>query len=135
MTPAKNRRNGFAMVTVIFLMSFAAMTLTVLTLTIFSQARRGQISSQDAELRQLLTAGASFAQTQLQSQNTFNGAIPLPDSLRGQSAELTINIDFTSQTQKTAEIQASLPHYHLSQKITFELQQNAWRPISATLSQ
>jgi len=135
MTPAKNHRTGFAMVTVIFLMSFTAMTLTVLTLTIFSQARRGQVSSQDAELRQLLTAGANFAQTQLQSQTTVHTAIPLPDSLRQQSAELTIDIDSISPTQKIVEIQASLPHHHLSQKITFELQQNVWRPISATLSQ
>ncbi|MGD0388240.1 MAG: hypothetical protein ABSC42_04715 [Tepidisphaeraceae bacterium] len=129
----RRRNTGFAMVTAIFLISFTVMTLTVLMATIAAQSRRAQILGRDAQLRQLLTAGAAFADAKLQSDSSGRFSVPLPDSLRQLGADLTVEIQPPSDEKATADIQASLPHHYLSQRLTFSRQENRWRITDADL--
>jgi hypothetical protein len=131
-SPAKHHA-GFAMVTAIMLLSLTAMTMTLLGMTLFNQARRTQIIGEDAQLRQLLIAGTAFAQTRIASVSTAHFAVPLPDTLRHDSADLTVDIHPASAGQKIAEISASLPHHHLSQQLTFSSQNDVWQITAANL--
>jgi len=121
------------MVTAIFLMSFTVMTLTVLMATIAAQSRRAQILGQDAQLRQLLTAGAAFAEAQLQSNSSGRFSVPLPEALRQLDADLTVEIQTPSDEKATADVQAALPHHRLSQRLSFSRQASGWRITDATL--
>ncbi|MGD0766615.1 MAG: hypothetical protein ABSB42_00170 [Tepidisphaeraceae bacterium] len=133
MISRRRRDSGFAMITAIFLMSFTVMTLTVLMATIAAQSRRSQILSQDAQLRQLLTAGAAFADAKLQSNSSGRFSVPLPETLRQSSADLTVEIQPPSNETATAEIEATLPHHHLSQRLSFSRQASSWQITDATL--
>ncbi len=135
MISCPRRHRGFAMITAIVLISLTAMTLTVLTATIVTQSRRGQILSDDAQLRQLLTAGAAFAEVKLQSNSSGRFTVPLPESLRRISAELTVEIQAGADESRLAEIQASLPHHHLSQRLSFSRQENRWQITGAALGE
>jgi len=121
------------MITAIFLISFTVMTLTVLMATIAAESRRAQILGQDAQLRQLLTAGATFAEAQLQSNSSGRFSVPLPQALRQLDAELTVEIQPPSDEKATAEIEAALPHHHLSQRLSFSRQASGWQITDATL--
>jgi hypothetical protein len=131
----RGRNSGFAMVTAIFLMSFTVMTLTVLMATIAAQSRRAQILGQDAQLRQLLTAGAAFADAKLQSNSSGRFSVPLPETLRQFSADLTVESQPIADEKATAEIEAALPHHHLSQRLSFSRQASGWQITDATLGQ
>ncbi|MGD0139436.1 MAG: hypothetical protein ABSD28_11210 [Tepidisphaeraceae bacterium] len=133
MISCRRRNSGFAMVTAIFLMSFTVMTLTVLMATIAAQSRRAQILGQDAQLRQLLTAGAAFAEAQLQSNSSGRFSVPLPEALRQLDADLTVEIQTPSDEKATADVQAALPHHRLSQRLSFSRQASGWRITDATL--
>jgi hypothetical protein len=135
MISRRRRNSGLAMVTAIFLISFTVMTLTVLMATIAAQSRRAQILSQDAQLRQLLTAGAAFADAKLQSDSSGRFSVPLPESLVQLSADLTVEIQPGPDDKTLVEIQASLPHHHLSQRLTFARKEDRWRITDATLGQ
>jgi len=130
-SPAK-RRAGFAMITAIALLSLTAMTITLLGMTLFNQARRTQIVAEDAQLRQLLIAGTTFAQSRV-SVSSGRFSVAIPDALRQDSAELTVDIRADSAGDKIAEVDASLPHHRLSQQLTFSLQNGVWQIAAANL--
>jgi len=123
------------MVTAIFLISFTVMTLAVLTATIATQCRRAQILGQDAQLRQLLNAGAVFAEAQLQSDSAGRFSVPLPDPLRQLGADLTVEIQPVTDEKTRAEIEASLPHHYLSQRLRFSRDADHWQITEAALDQ
>lgn len=129
-----NRRRGFAMITAIVLLSLTAMTITILGVTVLSQGRRTRILTEDAELRELLTAGAAFAKSQIQSNSTGHFPVPLPETLAHDSAELTVDIRSDSVSARSADIEASLPHHHQSERVTFESRDGIWQPVTATLN-
>jgi hypothetical protein len=122
------------MITAIMLMSLAAMTMTLLGTTIINQARRTQILSEDAELRQLLIAGAAFAEIEAESNSAGRVSVPLPDPLERNSAGLTIEFHSNSPTEKIAEVEASLPHHRLSQQLTVSFENGLWQLTAANLN-
>jgi hypothetical protein len=126
-------RPGFAMVTAIMLLSLAAITVTLLGVTITNQVRRTEMAAEDAQLRQLLSAGAAVAQTRVASNSSGRFSISLPDALKQLSAELTVDIHDVSPAQKIAEVDASLDNHHRSQRLTFALQNGAWQISRADL--
>jgi type II secretory pathway component PulK len=133
MRPATKHRCGFAMITAIMLLSLTAMTITLLGVTLSNQARRTQFVAQDAQLRQLLTAGTSFAQTRISSDSSGRFSVTLPDALTQDSAKLTVDIHADSSGNKIAEVDASLPHHRLSQQLTFSSQNGIWQITQANL--
>jgi hypothetical protein len=133
MRSATKHRSGFAMITAIMLLSLTAMTITLLGVTLSNQARRTQFAVEDAQLRQLLTAGTAFAQTRIQSDSSGRFSVPLPDGLKQESAELTVEIHAGPSGNKIAEVNASLPHHRLSQQLTFSSQNGVWQMTQANL--
>ena len=133
MRSATKHRSGFAMITAIMLLSLTAMTITLLGVTLSNQARRTQFAVEDAQLRQLLTAGTAFAQTRIQSDSSGRFSVPLPDALTQNSAELTVDIHVGPSGDKIAEVDASLPHHRLSQQLTFSSQNGVWQMTQANL--
>jgi hypothetical protein len=122
------------MVTAIFLLSLVAMTLTALSAELFVQASRTRTLGEDAQLRQLLLAGTTFAQSHLDSSSIAPMTISLPGALQRQSAVLTIKIrPGNSSSEKIAEIEASLPRNRLSQQLHFSRDEDHWRMTEATL--
>ena len=128
------RTSAFAMVTAIVLMGLCAMTLTALSVALRAQALRTQSTIEDAQLRQLLQAGATFAVAKAQTNSTGQFTVPLPDSLKQDSAQLTINLNpGPDATEETAEIEAALPHHHDSQLLFLTLQSGTWQITTADL--
>jgi type II secretory pathway component PulK len=133
MRSARKHRSGFAMITAIMLLSLTAMTITLLGVTLANQARRTQFASEDAQLRQLLTAGTAFAQARIQSDSSGRFSVALPDALKQDFAELTVDIHADSAGNKIAEVEASLPHHRLSQQLTFSSLNGVWQINQANL--
>jgi hypothetical protein len=109
------------------------MTITLLGVTLSNQARRTQFVGEDAQLRQLLTAGTAFAQTRISPDSSGRFSVTLPDALTQDSAKLTVDIHADSSGNKIAEVDASLPHHRLSQQLTFSSQNGVWQITQANL--
>ena len=135
MTPVFRRNSGFAMVTAIMLISLTVMTLTVLMATIGDQSRRALVVAEDAQLRQLLDAGADFAQVKLQASSSGRFSVPLPEVLSRLGADLTVEIQGGWDEKTNAEIEADLPHHRMSQHLTLRRDGDHWRIADATLDQ
>ena len=133
MRSATKHRAGFAMITAIMLLSLTAMTITLLGVTLANQARRTQSATEEAQLRQLLTAGTAFVQTRISSDASGRFSVALPDALKQDSAELTVDISADSAGEKIAQVDASISHHHLSQQLTFSSQNGVWRITKASL--
>jgi type II secretory pathway component PulK len=133
MRSSTKHRTGFAMITAIMLLSLTAMTITLFGVTLSNQARRTQFAVEDAQLRQLLTAGTALAQTRIQSDSSGRFSVALPDALTQNSAELTVDIHAVPSGNKIAEVNASLPHHRLSQQLTFSSQNGVWQMTQANL--
>ena len=127
------RQSGFAMITAIALMSLSAMTLTLLGSTIFNQSRRTQMVCEDAQLRQFLIAGATFALSHIQQNSTGEFSIPLPEISADHSAQLTVQINPISPSRITADIEASIPHHRLDQHLIFTRENGVWQISQARL--
>jgi hypothetical protein len=121
------------MVIAIVLMGLCAMTLTALGVTLSAQVRRTQIAAEDAQLRQLLLAGATFAREKTVSNSLGKFEVLLPDSLRHDSALLNVDIQAgTSDSERIVQVKASLPHHQNSQRLLLTLQSGAWQIVQAT---
>src|SRR4051812_1565563 len=72
-----NSRRGFALITAVTLIGLVAMALAAVTLLFSANVRRTRDALADAQLRQLLLAGAQVATEQASSSASVN-RIPLP---------------------------------------------------------
>ncbi|MGD0464048.1 MAG: hypothetical protein ABSB74_16320 [Tepidisphaeraceae bacterium] len=135
MTPACPRQKGLAMVTAIFLVSLVTMTLTVLIAGVVGEARRTQMLSEDAQLRQLLLAGTEIARSQLPAEaQTGQLPVTLPNSLRQAGAALTITIQSRqSPDDVQIEIEASLPRHRMTDRIHLTRATAEWQVVSSAL--
>ena len=132
MNHAIRRRSGFAMVTAIVLMSLVGITLTMLTVAMRGDSRRTQLAEDDAQLRQLLLAGSAFAVSHADSNGHFS--VPLPESLRERSAELSVEIQSgQGSDEKIAEIEADIAKHGVSERIHLSRQGGNWRVDRANL--
>jgi type II secretory pathway component PulK len=88
-------RRGFATITALALLSFVATALATLTLTFAADARRTARESTDAQLRQLIIAGAAQVRqfTERDEPQTGPKAIPLPPSLIADGGELILHFN------------------------------------------
>jgi hypothetical protein len=123
------------MVTAIFLLSLVTMTMTVLIAGVSGDARRTQMLSEDAQLRQLSLAGAEVARSQLPA-DARTGRLPviLPNSLRQNGAALTITIQSgQSPDDIQLEIEASLPRHRMTNHLHLTRTSGRWQIIAASL--
>ncbi len=129
------RCRGFAMCAAIIVFGMVAVTIVSLSAAFSVQAGRAYSQSQDAQLRELLLAGAQAARARLDSQSAFPVTIPLPSSLSDQGATLLLTRQSPqSPDAAVIDIQASLPHHALAQRLQFSHASGTWQLIDAQLN-
>jgi hypothetical protein len=125
------------MVVAIVLIGLVATASAVLAIDFAAQARRTQSFAEDAQLRQLLLAGAQAAPRQLQAGTPpERKSISLPDLLIEQGGVLTLQtLPAASPDEKLVRIEASLPRRHLAQDLRFTKRDGSWRIAAAELGE
>jgi type II secretory pathway pseudopilin PulG len=131
----ERHRPAFAMVTAIVLMGLIALTLAALGTAFVIQSRRTLALAEDAQLRQLLLAGALEAQSRLAaSALDKNIPIALPDELRDRGASLSLQPEPSPPASQTViRIEAALPHHRMAQRLTLAQTDGRWQVIAAEL--
>jgi len=121
------------MVMAIMLVGLVAMMLAALAVTSHTDAQRTMSATADAQLRQLLVAGAHMAPASFQT-DLQNIQLPLPRMLRDDGATLTLSVHRISATMADARLQAKFHGRQMMQQARYENRDGQWRLISARLS-
>jgi hypothetical protein len=133
----KAPRRGFASVLVITLIIVVAVALAALGRHFSDDVKRTRAQAIDAQLRQLLTAGAAVAGNQLVAEGpstTTSGSVPLPAELTDNGARLTIALSRVGGDRVDAIIVARLASHTMEQTVHFERQPGRWQPVAASLN-
>ena len=128
------RRSGFAMVTAIVLLGLCGMTMTALGVAAHMEGTRTQTNAQAAQLRQLLSAGAAIAVEKAAASSSGRFDVQLPEVLRENSATLNVTtLAGSTEGQRIAEVEAGVPHFRISQRLTLTMQSGVWQISEADL--
>ncbi len=131
MTRRVNRgKPAFATATALTLLAFVGVLLASMATWVTIDARRTREAAAEAQLRQLLLAGAAAASDELAQTGAAN--VPLPSNLADNAARLTIDIAVPSESQRTATVEASVAARHARQVVQFSRRDGRWHLISAT---
>jgi hypothetical protein len=120
----KSGHHGFAMLFAIALISLTGMAVTEITLTLTADARRTTRLAEDAQLRQLLLAGADFAVAHPQAGHYD---VPVPEEVGGK-----VSIDVHSPD--AADVEAAVMRRQQREHLTFS-QENGEREIAQSILQ
>jgi hypothetical protein len=136
----RRSRRGFGTFVAIALLLIVAATLPVLASVFTADAKRTRTQKEDAQLRQLLTAGAAFAKGQATADagsgagaTTHPTAIALPQELVDDGATVTCSISRESADRVSATIRATLGRRCKEQTVTFARRDGAWHVVDAKL--
>jgi hypothetical protein len=121
---ARNRR-GFAAIFAISLIILVGATLVIMGSYFATEAKRSAAQQAEAQLRQLMTAGAAVAVER--AEHPVNGdQVALPDSLKADDAHLTIHISGEGE-QRSASIVATVGRRHLVQTLQLDQSNDRWQ--------
>ena len=128
-------RRGFAGLMAIFLLLLVASTLVVLGWAAVVEARRSRSQQDEAQLRQLLTAGAATAARDLNAVDVPTGQrqVALPAELNTAGASLTLTFSAPTTDRAQVEVVAALPRRTSRQTLEFTRAAGRWSIASATL--
>jgi len=131
--PAAPRR-GVATFFAILLLLIVASTLAVMGMMFAASARRTRALTDEAQLRQLVTAGAIDAARQVEIGDSAltPRTIKVPQDSTDQPASITLSIARVDQ-EMVATVAAKLGARHLDQRITFQRRDGKWTPVAASL--
>src|SRR5439155_10283375 len=121
----------------ILVLLLVAATLPALAMTFAADARRTRIQAADAQVRQLLTAGAVFAKTQanLDTPATTQRTLALPAELSADGAGIDVGFARPADDRLIATIRATLPPRTMQQSVDFQRgRDRKWRPNAATIN-
>jgi hypothetical protein len=125
----------------ILLLLLVAATLVTLATTFAADARRTRTHSADAQLRQLLTAGAIAAAEQLKSGElpSAEKAIALPPDLTDRGATLTIHRAHDgdgggTRDSATVVVNAALANRQARQTVRFARREGRWTATAAEIN-
>jgi hypothetical protein len=124
-------RRGFATATALTLLAFVAVLLAAMGTSIGIEARRTRHAAVEAQLRQLLLAGAAAAGEETAAAGT--ASVSLPSHLTDDMASLTITMAMPSPGERTATIDASIAARHARQVVRFALRDGRWDLVSASI--
>ena len=130
-----NRRRGFAGILAILLLLLVGMTLTTVATAFSADARRTRVRAADAQLRQILTAGAIAAAKQFEGSELPAGEKPLalPADLASAGATATIAYARDGENAVVVRVHASIPPRRMSQTLRFAQSGGKWSMRSAEL--
>ena len=135
MNHQRRRASGFATYTAIALMILLSTTLLTVGMVFSSDARRTRSQQAEAQLRQLLTAGARATMSHLDhpAATTQPTDIALPVELSG--SKLTFDLmPGGDADHAAATIRAAIGPRHMVQFVRFERHDGQWRAVSASLT-
>jgi hypothetical protein len=130
------------MVLAIFIMSILSVSLVTLAVGFAQDASRTRLGAEDAQLRQILLAGADDLRAKISA-----GAMPaggagaatvesalLPQTLRDQQAGLAIApLADDSANARSFEFTATMSHRQLAEKVRFAQQNGVWMLAGAEM--
>jgi type II secretory pathway component PulK len=125
---------GLAMITAIMLISLAGIAMTVMGVAFNMQATRTHLQAEQAQIRQLLLAGAEETRERLEQGKPVDGSITLPAYLAENGASLKLNSEGPTNGASTIEIEASLPGCRSTQEVKFAGTGSHWHLVSAELA-
>jgi len=141
-------RSGFGTFIAIAVLLIIAVILPLLASVFTAEAKRTRAQAQEAQLRQLLTAGAAYAAAATKGQATSGAGgeagtgattrpveVPLPPELADAGASVTCSFTRVETDHAKAVVRAKLGERSMEQTIRLERLDGAWRVVSATLNQ
>jgi hypothetical protein len=132
----RNRR-GFAATVAVVMIGLVGATLLAMSSIFAIEARRARGEASDAQLRQLLLAGAAQA-AQIASAGAVDPAakpvnVPLPQTLAQQGGRLVLTATQPKDGRLEIAVEASVAGKTRRQTLAFTNTAGPWRLVSATL--
>jgi hypothetical protein len=113
----KSRHHGFSMLIAIALVSLTGMAVTEITVTLAADVRRTMRLAEDAQLRQLLLAGAEFAVNHPEAGH-YDVAAP---------AEVGGKLSVDVHGDNTVDVEATVPRRRQSERLTLAQENGGWQ--------
>lgn len=135
MTHRVHHRSAFAAATAITLLALVGVVLAALATGFSLDVKRSRAASQEAQLRQMLLAGASVAIDRLDRDPTpARFDVPLPRALAdGSRLSITLRIDDTTGVA-VAHVQATLAERTAAQRLTLQRSASTWQTTGVTVN-
>lgn len=136
--PRPLKPSGFALTTAIVLLGLVAVATAAVTALLVADARRTAGAASEAQLRQLLTAGALDAQARLNAGSSESSwSVSLPNDLsESASVHVSVSSAVEDASLRDAHVRATLEAQHLSQTIRFRpVAGGRWSAVEAHLGQ
>jgi type II secretory pathway pseudopilin PulG len=136
---AGERRGGFAMIVVIVLLGLVAAAMASVTTLVVYDARRTRQVRSEAQLREMLLAGAAAAQaraaTWSQEAGEQSWSVALPPELAREGAALTVRLVPQGQDELRATVTAQLDERSMRQRLALKREGQAWKVAAAALGE
>jgi hypothetical protein len=133
----KSRHSGSVMIMALVALSLASVVLGAAGMMVAGDVRRTRAASDDAQLRELLLAGAQIGQFRLQNSWTAGQSVTvnLPPALKDQDATLILQpIDPESATDRSVNIEATLGRHAMAERVHFIQRDGHWQIDDAILN-
>jgi type II secretory pathway component PulK len=127
------RRRGFALIIAITLIGLLGITIGTIGIAMRTDVLRTRQAVDDAQLRQLLLAGAQQARARLAGATPVDGAMTLPQEIAGDGASVQLTQESTASDQSAVRIDASVGKRQLSQVVHFAHRNDTWQVDGAEL--
>jgi hypothetical protein len=132
-------RRGFAMIFAILSIGLVTTTLATLSILFAGERQLTMSNSADAQLRQLLLAGAADVNEQVKqwgdSAPKEKWLVRLPDELKLGGAELTAAVASASGTYTTVEVIAKIANHQGHQRLEYHRATDHWEFVGAKLGE
>jgi hypothetical protein len=134
-TRHRRPRGGFATLFAIFLLLLIAAVLPALAMTFAADAKRTRSQAEDAQLRQLLLAGAISATRQAAAGGfpTTRRTVALPSELTADGADVSLSSEQRDADRTAVTVRATLGKRSREQVLRFERRDDAWQPAAASI--
>ena len=123
------KQRGFATFTATAMIVLLGMALVAITGVFTADVRRTKMLRSQAQLRQLLLAGAALAPPHLDAGQT---EIPMPSALHG-DASLALTVEPNGNDRRTVHVVARMEERQAEQTLTFQRRGLEWELVGAEL--
>ena len=131
---SSSHRGGFATVFAVVMIGLVSLAIVAMTSLFTTEVRRTRSQMRSAQLRQMLIAGATIADTMVRSDSDLGEpvAVRLPADLEDRGAELEIRVQ-RQESDLLVTISARLEGDEASQDLKFAQTPKGWGAVSAIL--
>ena len=128
--PSHPDRRGFATMIAVVMLTLVSATILGLTMLFAAEARHSRRVHGDAQLRQLLLAGAVLAEAHFDELGQQPWTAPLPGQLTDRDATLTLQLQ---PDVGVVRVEAGLGEHTAEQTLRFVRHEDAWQLVEAHL--